>query len=142
MELKPFDQKFKILTSITTNIYSYIITHTNGYQEMLYSGGSRNFHKSKLTTDTRMKFCIYARRACRILKTHHWRSNWGPKFFKVLPNTAKVILSWGRKTLVFQKFKSFVNSSFINMTISVIIHVSTELSAPRGARSSRVSVNK
>ena len=27
--------------------------------------------------------------------------HWGPKFLKVLPNTAKVIYSWGRKDLVF-----------------------------------------
>ena len=28
--------------------------------------------------------------------------HWGPKFLKVLPNTAKVIYAWGRKALVFQ----------------------------------------
>ena len=34
----------------------------------------------------------------------------GPKFLKVLENTAKVIYFWGKQALVLQKFKSFVNS--------------------------------
>ena len=77
--------------------------------------------ENKLIIDTRIKFCIYTRRAFRLHKTHQWRSipnklnrgkiqieeHWGPKFIKVLPNTAKVIYFLGRKkTLSISKIQN------------------------------------